>query len=56
VYVYDPTGIHLGTILIGTATSNCAWGDDGSVLYITAGTSVYRVRTATRGLRHVGRS
>ncbi|MBI4718538.1 MAG: SMP-30/gluconolactonase/LRE family protein [Planctomycetes bacterium] len=51
VYVFDPNGSHLGTIVTGTATSNCAWGDDGSVLYITAATRVLRIATKT-GIRN----
>ncbi len=31
-------------------TSNVAWGDDGSVLYVTADTALYRIRLGTRGL------
>jgi gluconolactonase len=50
VYVFSPEGVHLGTILLGVATSNCAWGGDGADLYITASTAVYRVRLATKGV------
>ncbi len=49
VHVIAPDGTLLGSIVLGGATSNVAWGGDGSDLYITAGTAVYRVRTATRG-------
>jgi gluconolactonase len=49
IYVFAPDGTHLGSILTGVATSNCAWGGDGSVLYITADTTVYRIRLGTRG-------
>jgi gluconolactonase len=49
VYVFAPDGTHLGTILTGVPTANCAWGDDGSTLYITANTAVYRIRLTTRG-------
>lgn len=49
VYVFSPDGTHLGTIHTGAATGNCAWGDDGSVLYITASTAVYRIRLRTQG-------
>jgi hypothetical protein len=32
--------------------SNCAWGDkDRKTLYITAGSSLYRIRTLTTGLK-----
>lgn len=33
------------------ATSNVAWGGDGSDLFITTRQSVYRFRLATRGAR-----
>jgi gluconolactonase len=49
IYVFAPDGTHLGSILTGVATSNCAWGGDGSVLYITADTTIYRIRLSTRG-------
>jgi gluconolactonase len=50
VYVLGPDGAHLGSIEIGSATGNVAWGDDGRTLYITAGSAVYRVRLITRGV------
>jgi gluconolactonase len=49
VYLIHPDGTLLGVIETGSATSNTAWGDDGTVLYITAGTRVFRIRTSTRG-------
>lgn len=49
VYVIAPDGTLLGVIETGGAASNTAWGEDGSVLYITAGTRIFRIRTATRG-------
>ena len=36
VSVFAPDGKHLGSIDPGSVTANCAWGKDGSVLYITA--------------------
>jgi gluconolactonase len=48
-YVIAPDGAILGRIQFGAPTSNCAWGDDGSVLYLTAGAAVYRLHTRTRG-------
>jgi gluconolactonase len=50
VYVFAPDGSLLGRIDFGIAVSNTAWGDDGSTLYITASTGVYRVKLRTRGL------
>jgi gluconolactonase len=49
VLILSPFGEHLGTLLTGEATANCAWGDDGSTLYITAGQHLCRVRTLTKG-------
>ncbi len=50
VCVFAPDGTRLGTILTTQATANCAWGDDGSTLYITADTYLLRIRTKTKGL------
>ncbi len=49
VLVISPEGRHLGTLATGVATANCAWGDDGSVLYLTADSYLGRIRTLTRG-------
>ena len=50
VEVYTPEGKPLGSISLSETPSNCAFGDDdfGS-LYITARTSVYRVRLNVKG-------
>jgi gluconolactonase len=49
VLVLSPDGRHLGTIVTGQVTSNCAFGDDGSTLYMTADHYVMRVRLRTKG-------
>lgn len=49
VLIFAPDGTHLGTLHTGQATANCAFGDDGSVLYITADMYLCRVKTSTRG-------
>lgn len=49
VLIFSPDGKHLGTIQTGEATGNCAWGDDGSTLYITADMFLCRIKTATKG-------
>jgi len=50
VLVFATDGTHLGTLLTGQATANCAFGDaDGGTLYITADSLLCRVRLATRG-------
>lgn len=48
IAVLSLDGKLLGTILLGVA-SNCAWGDDGSTLYITADDLVCRIKTAAHG-------
>ena len=49
VWVCRPDGSLLGRIVLPELPANLAWGEDGSVLFVTARTSVYRVQTATRG-------
>ena len=44
VLIFTPEGKHLGTIFTGEATSNCAFNDDFSVLYITADNYLLRVK------------
>jgi gluconolactonase len=50
VLVFSPDGKHLGTIQTGQATSNCAFGDDGRTLYMTADDYLMRVKVKTKGL------
>ena len=45
VWVLSPAGRHLGTIKPPEIPANCAWGDDGKTLYMTAVTGIYRVKT-----------
>ena len=49
VLVFSPDGRHLGTIAPAELPANTAFGGDGSVLYMTARTGLYRVATSTRG-------
>jgi gluconolactonase len=49
VLVFTPEGKHLGTIATGVPTANCAWGNDGSVLYVTADKALTRIQTKTKG-------
>lgn len=50
VLILDKNGKHLGSILTGQATANCAWGgEDRSTLYITADMFLLRVKTKVRG-------
>jgi gluconolactonase len=49
VYVIDPAGALLGWFDFGGNVGNVAWGEEGSMLFITANAAVYRVRLSTRG-------
>jgi len=49
VWVCRADGTLLGRIILPELPANLAWGEDGSVLFITARTSVYRIPTRTRG-------
>jgi len=50
IWIWDPQGHHLGTIEMPEQPANLAWGDkDRGTLYITATTSMYRLRTKTLG-------
>jgi gluconolactonase len=50
VCIFSPDGKHLGTLNTGEATANCAFGDDGSTLYITANKYLCRIKTVTKGM------
>jgi gluconolactonase len=49
VWVFSADGRHLGTIKPPEIPANCNWGYGGKTLYITARTSVYRIKLAIAG-------
>lgn len=50
IWIWDSQGHHLGTIVMPEQPANLAWGDaDLGTLYITATTSVYKLRTSAHG-------
>jgi gluconolactonase len=50
IWIWDSEGHHLGTIAMPEQPANLAWGDgDYGTLYITATTSVYRLKTKAHG-------
>jgi gluconolactonase len=52
IWILSPDGKHLGTIKGPEQPHNLAWGDeDGKTLYITALTSIYRIRVNVEGIR-----
>jgi gluconolactonase len=53
VWIISPEGKHIGTIKVPERVSNVAWGDkDGKTLYITASTSLYRIKLKIAGVRN----
>jgi gluconolactonase len=52
IWIVSADGRHLGTLRLPENPHNLAWGDaDGRTLYITALTSVYRIRLGLPGIR-----
>ena len=49
IWVISPDGRHLGSIQPDEVPANAGWGDDGSTLYMTARTGLYRIRLSTAG-------
>lgn len=59
VWVISPAGVLLGQINLppNASASNCAWGEaDRKTLFITAGTSVYKIRPLATAVGEYGRS
>ena len=51
VWVFAADGKRLGVIKTPETPSNVGWGDDGKTLYITAVTSVYRIKLQVAGMK-----
>ncbi len=50
VWIISPSGKHIASLHIPEAVGNLAWGDkDFKTLYVTASSSVYRIRTNATG-------
>jgi len=49
IHVISPDGKHVGSVETGAPTGNLAWGEDGSSLFITSNTNVYRLKLTTKG-------
>ena len=51
IHVFDPAGKYLGRLKVPEHCANMAWGDaDWKTMYITARTSVYRMRLSIPGI------
>ncbi len=51
VWIISPDGRPLGRLEVPEQPANLAWGDDGRTLYITARSSIYRIRLNVGGPR-----
>src|SRR5919106_6434923 len=52
IWILSPEGEHLGTLRLPESPHNLAWGDEDSrTLYVTALTSIYRLRLNVPGIR-----
>lgn len=49
VYVHNSKGKLLGLIRTDDRTGNCAWGNDGTTLYIMVNHYICRIQTSTKG-------
>lgn len=49
IRIITPSGKVLGQIKLPEVAANLAWGEDGKTVYITASTSVYRLKTVIPG-------
>lgn len=55
IHVFSPEAVCLGVIHVPESTANMAWGDaDFRSLFITASTSVYRIRVLVPGVPGMG--
>ncbi|RKU33157.1 gluconolactonase [Candidatus Poribacteria bacterium] len=51
IWVFAPDGTHLGVLFLPERAANLAWGgDDWKTLFITASTSLYRIRCKVAGV------
>jgi gluconolactonase len=50
LWILSPDGKHLGTLITPEHPHNFAWGDDGRTLYVTARSTVYRLRLTASGI------
>jgi len=49
LWILSAEGTHLGTIVTPEHAHNFAWGDDGRTLYVTARSTLYRIRLKVPG-------
>jgi gluconolactonase len=49
IWIISPTGKYLGRIKTPEHAANMAWGEDGYTLFITASSSIYKIRMKVKG-------
>ncbi len=49
IWIISSQGTYLGRIRTPEHAANMAWGEDGKTLFVTASTSVYKIRLKTSG-------
>jgi len=49
IRIIAPSGTVLGQLILPETAANLAWGDDGKTAYITASTSIYKLRMRING-------
>ena len=49
IWGFESSGLLLGRILTREIPANCGWGEDGSTLFITARTGIYKIRLNATG-------
>jgi gluconolactonase len=50
IWTFSASGDFRGLLSVPEVPANCAWGEDGQTLFITARTSVYRIRMRVPGV------
>lgn len=50
VMIISPEGKLIGRIMMGKPTANCAFGEDGSTLFVTSSGFICKVKTKVKGL------
>ena len=50
IWVFAPDGKGLGRIEVPEVAANLAWGEEGKTLFITASTSLYRIKLEVEGI------
>ena len=50
IWIISSEGKYLGRIVMPEHAANMAWGEDGHTMFITASSSIYKIRLSTKGV------